>query len=461
MSSNKASDIPTAYQNLTEIQAPAPAPQTRASLPSDQLETRLSSDQEFINKRFEKRKAEDPDGPRSSQDVPAQADATVDREHTSTFARELYTVSYLIFFSLLGTLARLGLQALTFYPGAPVQTGVLWANFAGSLVMGFWSEDRNLFRQEKSTPLMSKQEEDRPSDPENELRDQSPVRWESNNGRAHMERVVEKKSIPLYIGLATGFCGCFTSFSSFIRDAFLALSNALPVPVSHTASGPIDPLSTVSRNSGYSFLAILAIVILTITLSLGAIYFGAHLALALQRFTLCIPSLLALKLVDRLMIFLAWGSWFGAIIMTVFPPDRERMVKEQWRGDALFALVSAPLGCLLRFYASAQLNGRIPSFPLGTFLVNMAGTMLESIFFDLQHAPIGKRVGCQALQGMMDGFCGCLTTVSTWVLELKGLKPGHAYIYGTASVGVGVSLGVVIMGSLQWTDGFHQLQCGQ
>src|SRR5438034_4208652 len=35
----------------------------------------------------------------------------------SSFATKLYTVSHLIFFSILGTLARIGLQALTHYPG--------------------------------------------------------------------------------------------------------------------------------------------------------------------------------------------------------------------------------------------------------------------------------------------------------------------------------------------------------
>ncbi|MCJ1353813.1 MAG: hypothetical protein MMC33_003800 [Icmadophila ericetorum] len=38
---------------------------------------------------------------------------------------ELYMVSYLIFFSFCGTASRLVLEALTFYPGAPVMTSVL------------------------------------------------------------------------------------------------------------------------------------------------------------------------------------------------------------------------------------------------------------------------------------------------------------------------------------------------
>lgn len=36
---------------------------------------------------------------------------------------------------MLGTLAQLGLQALTVNPGAPVATGELWANIGGSMIM--------------------------------------------------------------------------------------------------------------------------------------------------------------------------------------------------------------------------------------------------------------------------------------------------------------------------------------
>lgn len=64
----------------------------------------------------------------------------------SKFLTKLYTVSYLIFFSFVGTLARLAIEALTFYPGAPVTTSILWANVAGSFIMGFLSEVHELFR---------------------------------------------------------------------------------------------------------------------------------------------------------------------------------------------------------------------------------------------------------------------------------------------------------------------------
>ena len=395
-------------------------------------------------------------------DVPPQKDHPTGGsglQQVSRFATELYTISYLILFSILGTLARLGLQALTFYPGAPVQTGLLWANVGGSLIMGFLSEDQRLFREEWGDRKGGKS-------PNLQIKDKGKEMQEIFQSEAKNHNAV-KKTIPLYVGLATGFCGSFTSFSAFMRDLFYALANALPVPINHPSAAPISETLNVHRNPGYSFLAALAVLITTVGLCLSALQFGAHLALAMAPFTPSIPFRLARKVVDRLMVLLAWGCWLGAVIMAILPPDRSggpvthytSSSPETWRNKALFALVFAPLGCLVRFYASLHLNGRIKAFPLGTFAVNILGTALQAMFIDLQRAPIGDLTGCQVLQGMEDGFCGCMTTVSTWVSELKGLRLRHAYIYGIVSVAVGLSFMVIIMGSLLWTQGFNALQC--
>lgn len=374
----------------------------------------------------------------------------------SRTATEIYSISYLIFFSILGALARVGLQALTFYPGAPVQTGVLWANIGGSFVMGFFSEDRALFQEEWGGSKYNHQSDKK-------MENGSKLERSPSEGQRH---AAVKKTLPLYIGLTTGFCGSFTSFSSFIRDAFYALANALPVPISHPSSAPISQTLNVPRNPGYSFLAILAILIITVGLSLGALQAGAHLALGLESFMPSIPFILTRKVLDRLMVMLATGCWLAGIFMAIFPPDRPggpvgnlSWKQETWRSQALFAVVFAPPGCLLRFYASTYLNGRIKGFPLGTFTVNIFGTAMEAMFIDLQRTPIGGMVGCQVLQGLEDGFCGCLTTVSTWVLELKGLRLRHAYIYGGVSIAVGLSLMVIIVGSLLWTQGFAEPLC--
>lgn len=106
----------------------------------------------------------------------------------------LYTISHLIFFSIIGTLARLGVQWFAFYPGTPIVTPVIWANVGGSFLMGFLSEDWQLFRDEWTRERFH---------PEKNMAmdGQGPVEL------SVAQRTKIKKTVPLYIGLTMGFCG--------------------------------------------------------------------------------------------------------------------------------------------------------------------------------------------------------------------------------------------------------------
>lgn len=444
-------DVPEAYGNLDELAAGSPVenPNEDHIYRHESLEDARSRDQEHI--KAEKAQWDESQA-KGQVLLESQQHEKPGHEHkVSRLATEIYTISYLVLFSILGTLARLVLQALTDYPGAPVFSSV-WPNFAGSLVFGFLAEDRMLFRHEWGTPTYHQQIQ---------MAKQKGKDEESggtgSDGRsvdlvaAKKAHVATKKTIPLYIGLATGFCGSFTSFSALIRDVFLALSNDLPPPPGTS--------TTVPRNGGYSFMALLSVIIITVSTSLAGLFVGAHLAVALEPITPSMPYPFLRKVVDRLAVFLSWGCWIGAVLLCIFPPDRNSGRAEVWRGSATFALAFGPLGTLARFYISMYLNGRIASFPLGTFVVNVFGTAVLGMSWDLAHVPLGGVVGCQVLQGIEDGFCGCLTTVSTWVSELAALRRRHAYIYGAASVLVGLSIMVAIMGGLRWSDGFAPISC--
>ncbi|KAI0378703.1 CrcB-like protein-domain-containing protein [Hypomontagnella monticulosa] len=437
--------IPDSYANVPELEgiAPIPSPDERRLRAAPSLEEGRALEREFSSRQ-------------DAQQRGAEQEETEKPmiEEVSRLATEIYTVSYLILFAILGTLARLGLQALTFYVGAPVSFSSVWPNFAGSLVLGFLAEDRMLFRYEWGTPTYELQLlRARQNGAEEEAGGSSSDRTAIDLAAAKKAHMATKKTIPLYIGLATGFCGSFTSFSSFIRDIFLALSNDLLVPDAGSITTP--------RNGGYSFMALLAVTITTVSLSITGLFVGAQLALALEPITPSLPFPFTRKFLDRFAVFLAWGCWLGAILLSALPPDRFSSlgVAETWRGRATFSLVFAPLGCLGRFYASLYLNGYLASFPLGTFTVNVFGTMVLGMAWDLAHVPVGGVIGCQVLQGIEDGFCGCLTTVSTWVAELTALRRRHAYVYGGASVLAALACMVAIMGGLRWSDGFSALSC--
>ncbi|KAI3391583.1 hypothetical protein diail_7075 [Diaporthe ilicicola] len=433
-------DIPESYGNLDEVAADGPIQN------QDDQRTYKPSTLEDASTHSLNDTTEPAGGATGDNGFPADAEARdkpAQGVQVSRLATQVYTISYLILFSFLGTLARLGLQWLTNYAGAPVFPSV-WFNFGGSLVMGFLSEDRMLFRHEWGTATYEHQIQKAKRDEESG-ESSGPAQPPVNLAAAKKAHLATKKTIPLYIGLATGFCGSFTSFSSFMRDTFLAVSNDLTYGSNSTTISP--------RNGGYSFMALLAVIIITVTASLSGLVVGAHLAIGLEPLTPSLPYLVTRKIADRLAVVLAWGCWAGAVVLAAVPPA------DYWRGVAVFSLVFAPLGTLARFYISLWLNGPRPAFPLGTFAVNMFGTAVLGMSWDLQRVPLGGVIGCQVLQGVEDGFCGCLTTVSTWVAELAGLRRRHAWVYGGASVVVGFAVMVAVMGGLRWSDGFASLQC--
>ncbi|KAL6859233.1 CrcB-like domain-containing protein [Trichoderma novae-zelandiae] len=439
-------DIPDDWANLDELAATSPVENVEeASIYRHRsLEQTRSRDRvERQRRRASVSQTRQPHPPAEQLDVEAvEAKGEGEQHHVSRLATQIYTISYLVFFAIWGTLARVGLTALTTYPGVPVVFNVLWANFGGSLIMGFLSEDRMLFRYEWGMPtydqVLARAKENGNGGGSSGQGDQA-----IDLAAAKKAHLATKKTIPLYIGLATGFCGSFTSFSSFIRDIFLALSDQMVTP----------GLGIPGRNGGYSFMALLAVTITTVSLSLSGLIIGAHLAIALERLTPSIPYPVTRRILDPLGVLLGWGCWLGAVLMAIFPPH------DEWRGEILFALVFAPLGCLARFYLAIRLNAKLASFPLGTFAANVGGTAVLGMAWDIAHARVGGLAGCQVLQGVEDGFCGCLTTVSTWVAELSSLGRRHSYVYGFSSVAAALTVMIAIMGGLRWSDGFSPLTC--
>ncbi|KAK3899506.1 tRNA synthetases class I (M)-domain-containing protein [Staphylotrichum tortipilum] len=431
-------DVPDTYVNLgeTSIISPVQNPYEQPIRRFRSLEQVRGEQQEFERDQRRKRRESIAQGLPLEPETPSGTKYSVSR-----LATQLYTVSYLVFFSILGTLARLGLQSLTTYPGTPILFHSIWPNFTGSLIMGYLSEDRMLFREDDSGPAGGSSSSADEENPANAA------------AAAKKTHAALKKTIPLYIGLATGFCGSLTSFSAFMRDAFLGLSNTLPSPTAQH-----EP-----RDAGTSFAAVVAVLLTTLSLSLSGLFLGAHLAIACSSWTAPFPRTLR-RLLDVVAVPLGWGCWLGAVFMSAFPPKGHKA----WRGEVTLALVFAPLGCLARFYISLALNGRVASFPLGTFVVNMAGTGVLAMAWDLAYSgvPAGvsasgaASVGCQMLAGVQDGFCGCLTTVSTWVGELAALRRRHAYAYGATSLFGGLAIVIAVMGGVRWSGAYDSGACG-
>lgn len=82
----------------------------------------------------------------------------------------------------------------------------------------------------------------------------------------------------------------------------------------------------------------------------------------------------------------------------------------------LAVFIGGGLGSVARWYVSLKMNGISPVLPLGTLTVNLVGAFIIglgiAIFSRMTHLdPVWKLL-------LTTGFCGGLTTFSTFSLEL-------------------------------------------
>ena len=189
----------------------------------------------------------------------------------------LYLV--LAFFGMVGSLARVVLQRLTAFEGA--SGGVLWANFAGCVLMGILVKSKVLFG-----GLL---------DENNHLRQRA--------YKLHGE-------IPLYIGLATGCCGSITSFSSFMLTLFELTTNQTGVDLAYP-------------NKGYGVMAFLGYMIITMAVSGAGFSVGHHIALMLDLLLDYVELARAELLIELAVAFSAALGYIVIIVLTaVFPSWR-------------------------------------------------------------------------------------------------------------------------------------------
>eukprot|EP00924_Labyrinthula_sp_SR-Ha-C_P006945 snap_masked-scaffold_8-processed-gene-5.31-mRNA-1 protein AED:0.39 eAED:0.39 QI:0/0/0/0.5/1/1/2/0/367 len=88
--------------------------------------------------------------------------------------------------------------------------------------------------------------------------------------------------------------------------------------------------------------------------------------------------------------------------------------------EFLFSLLFAPFGALTR-YVLGRLNRPEEAIKKGTLAANVLGCFLIAVFTALSFEENKRNVNSLFI-GFMDGFCGSLTTVSTFVSEMTKSK---------------------------------------
>ncbi|CEP61215.1 FluC/FEX family fluoride channel LALA0_S02e09340g [Lachancea lanzarotensis] len=313
-----------------------------------------------------------------------------------------------IFFSILGNYSRLGLIELTDYSGAYVRgPTVMWANVAACFVMGLMQEmkDLSLF-----SPL-------------------------------------------LFTGVTTAYCGCVSSFSSLMVELF---SNAANVSTARVPSG--------LPNRAYGIMQFLAVLLTQLLASICSHIFGLLVArefapllessgtqekpLAFQRIRT------TFDFISNVILVLSVPLLIVQIVLAGVYDNYSRF----WTLSAVFAFP----GAVLRYVLSKQLNHRFRHFPMGTFAANVIGTLILAIITlvtkgkrsdgsGIIHSNTAKTV----VVALGNGFCGSLTTVSTFVNECQILPFRRTMIYYFVSIFVSFGLVVVIVGSYAWTKGLE------
>jgi CrcB protein len=310
-----------------------------------------------------------------------------------------------------GAFARVGLQYVKGGPAAGVAFSVLYAQLLGSFILGAAS-----------------------------------VYAPALTGGARPHQL-------LHLFVATGLCGSLTTFSSWAAE-----SNKLALLQLDASSGQIG----ATYNGGRALEWLLA-QLEGVVLPLAALKAGQHAAQACQSRTESAAArsdvglsstpphkeavtpaaaLAAVALLEANPP--AWHAVAECSILVLYALATGLVVAltvvSRWPFLAYTGLLGA-LGTYARFRLAA-LNKSPPTcgpcsrFPIGTFAANMLGCLVLAIALTASKFLVSYHdVPAQAaLYGIVTGFCGCLTTMSTFVLELNTLPRDAAYAYGFASV---------------------------
>jgi len=114
--------------------------------------------------------------------------------------------------------------------------------------------------------------------------------------------------------------------------------------------------------------------------------------------------------------------------------------------------IGASLGALLRWWLSAKLNGYFPNIPPGTLAANLIGGYVVGAAIAFFSTFAGIAPEWRLL--IITGFCGGLTTFSTFSAELMVHIKGGQLLWACAASGIHL-FGSLLMtaagiGTVEW-----------
>ena len=104
--------------------------------------------------------------------------------------------------------------------------------------------------------------------------------------------------------------------------------------------------------------------------------------------------------------------------------------------ELLLVAIGAVPGALLRWQSGVQLGPHLGGSAGADLLVNLVGSFLLGFLA----GPIPRRTGLVLLLGI--GFCGCLTTFSSWMFDVVKLIQAGRPLWGLLLIVGSLVLGV-------------------
>ena len=105
--------------------------------------------------------------------------------------------------------------------------------------------------------------------------------------------------------------------------------------------------------------------------------------------------------------------------------------------ELLLVAIGAVPGALLRWQSGVQLGPHLGGSAGADLLVNLVGSFILGFLA----GPIPRRTSLLLLLGI--GFCGCLTTFSSWMLDVAKLIQAGRQAWGLLLVAVSLVLGLL------------------
>jgi fluoride exporter len=236
----------------------------------------------------------------------------------------------------------------------------------------------------------------------------------------------------LYTGISTGLCGSVTTFSAWMLEA---------TDVMTQWSSFTRPSSIYDMNLGTGafsrFAHWITIILLGFGMSATSLTFGKY-AGTLSRFhneavSSNKPQCTSQTGNRTTSSFIVLSVCLIVVLATVIS-----ICIAAERYDYMFDALLAPIGAILRFRLSTWNSHTFKTkhgIYVGTFAANIIGTCVLGIVAVLfEELDLSSKVINGLISGIMAGLCGCLTTVSTFIVEISTLGSKQAYRYGAVSV---------------------------